>query len=256
MDLMSSMKKLEKYAIDNSPGLLTAVGVAGVVGTALLTYRAATRSTEKLVLVDARKHHLGEDPLTTKEIFKITWKAYIPPVVAGGLTIGAVIFANHIGTKRAAAMAAAYALSEKAFTEYRDKVKETVGENKERKLSDELAQDKVNRNPMNEGNLVVMSDGDVICCDLFTGRYFRCTADRLKKAENDTNHEIIHNQYATLTEFYERIGLPRTDISDSLGWNFDELLSLEITAVLVDESTPCLAFSFRTHPIRDYRKLF
>jgi len=36
---------------------------------------------------------------------------------------------------------------------------------------------------------------------------------------NDTNEQIINDSYAALTDYYDRIGLARTDESDEIGWN-------------------------------------
>lgn len=252
-------KAVEKFISDNAPSILTSVGVVGVVGTAVLMYKATTKSTEKLYEIDAVAQVKGEPPLTTKQIVKETWFNYIPPVTVGAVTIGAIVFANHISTKRIAALTAAFAISEKRISEYKDKVIETIGEKKEQAIRDEVAQDGVKKNPPGSGNTVlVIGKGNVLCKDTFSGQYFRSSMDALKKAENDTNHEIIHCQYATLTDFYRKLGLPPTDMSDELGWSFDDLIKLEISAVVADDQhgeEPCLAFTFHAYPMAGYRKV-
>jgi hypothetical protein len=256
MKLPVSTKTLERFISENAPSILTSVGVVGVVGTAVLMYKAATKSTEKLYEVDTVAQVNGEPPLTTKRIVKLTWVNYIPPVGCAAVTIGAIVFANHLNTKRIAALTAAYAISEKKLSEYKDKVIETIGEKKEQALRDDLAQDGVKKNPPGPNNTVlVIGKGDVLCQDTFSGQYFRSSMDTIKKAENDTNHDIIHCQYATLTDFYRRLGLPPTDMSDELGWSFDDLIKLEISAVVAHDDEPCLAVSFQNHPMAGYRKV-
>lgn len=247
------LKNIEKFAVDNSPVILTVIGVVGTVGTALLTHKA-TLKADRLYEHSARTRNTS-DEFGVKERIKLVGPCYIPPVLSAAGTIGAIVMANRIGSKRAAAIAAAYTISEKAYSEYREKVVEKFGEQKERNMREELAQDQINRNPMNESNVVLVGDGDVLCCDLFSGRYHRSSVEALKKAQNDTNYEILNYGYASLTDFYDRVGLPRTDVSDEVGWNQDKLLELEFSATINEEGQPCVAYRFQVHPVRGFFKL-
>lgn len=243
---MISLKALEKLAVDNSPALLTAIGVAGTIGTAILSHKAATKAER---LLSEESPHL-----TRKERASLVWKYYIPPVVSGSLTISATILANHIGTKRAAAVAAAYTISEKAYAEYREKVVEKIGENQERKIRDEVVQDRVRNDPLNESNVVLIGSGEVLCYELYTGRYFNSSVEEIKKAMNDTNYQINNYGYASMSDFYDRIGLPRTAVSDEMGWAQDKLMDIDFTTVLSEDGRPCVAINFQTSPVRDYHR--
>jgi hypothetical protein len=54
-----------------------------------------------------------------------------------GLSITAIIMGNRISAKRIAALTAAYGLSETALGVYREKVKEIIGEAKEKQVNEE-----------------------------------------------------------------------------------------------------------------------
>lgn len=261
---LPSVHRLEKLLIDNSPLILTAAGVLGVVGTAISTHKAAVKARTILLEADAelvreavmRGDGKEAEVLSNKQIAKLVWVEYIPPVAIGAATITAIVMANRIGNRRAAALAIAAGLSEKRLSEYKDKVVETFGDKEAKKVSDSIAQDKVDENPPAKHNtVVIVGKGDVLCHDTFSGQYFRSSMDTLKKAENDTNYQIIHQQYATLTDFYRRLGLPPTDLSDELGWSFDELVKLEIAPTMSRDEEPCLAITFHYYPVHDYRKL-
>jgi len=252
---MISFKQIEKLAVDNSPLILTVVGVVGTITTAVLTHRAATKTTFFLMMEDEDRQQAGLASRTKKEVVEVTWKNYIPPAIVGTLTITSIVGANRIGTRRAAALASAYAVSERAYSEYREKVIEKIGDSKERAVRDEIAQDRVTKNPPAEDNVVIVGTGDVLCCDLFTGRYFNSAIEELKKAQNDTNYQILHNGYASVTDFYDRIGLPRTDVSDQLGWNQDKLLELEFTTCMTEDGRPCIAYRFHSAPLRSFDRL-
>lgn len=255
ISIASKAKVIEKFTVDNSPAILTALGVIGVVGTAVLAAKGHLSAEDKLAQDTYERLKRDEPPADRKEQIKMVWTCYAPPIVVGGLTIGSIVFANRVGSKRAAAIAAAYTISERAFADYKEKVVEHIGPNKEQKIRDEVAQDWVRKNPQSESNVIIVGDGDVMCCDLWSGRYFRSSVEAIKKARNETNQEIIHSGYASLTDFYDRIGLPRTQESDEVGWNQDELLEIDFTAVVNEEGHPCVAYRFPVHPVRGYYKL-
>jgi hypothetical protein len=254
MTLMGIIKQAERFTADNSPLILTAIGVAGTVATAVLTGKATIKAA-KIVNV----HRYDQDPnaevfITKKEIVERTWKLYIPPVTVGALTVVSIIGANRIGTRRAAAMAAAYAVSERAFSEYKEQVVKKLGEVKERTIRDDLAQDQVNRSPVAERQ-VIIAGGNVLCYEPRTDRYFHSDMESLKKAMNDLNYKINNNYYASLSEFYDLIGLPHTEESDELGWNSDELLDLDFSTVLATDGRPAISMSYVVKPIRKYYRV-
>src|SRR5690349_16488674 len=156
MNLPLIFKRAEKLAIDNSPALLTAIGVAGTLSTAYLVGKASFKAAALIEQEQARLNLFEKShPLENKEKLQLVWKEYAPAIATGALTISCIIGANRIGSKRAAAMAAAYSLSEKAYAEYRDKVVEKIGEKKEQAARDELAQDRVNANPVSTNNVII-----------------------------------------------------------------------------------------------------
>jgi hypothetical protein len=151
--------------------------------------------------------------------------------------------ATRIGTRRTAAAAAAYSLSERAFAEYKDKVAETMGDKKEKTLRDNLAQDQVNARPPSQ-NLVLMSGpGNVLCHDPFNGRYFHSDMESLRRAQNNINDKLIKEGYASLFEFYSYLDAWCGEFASDVGWTKDKLLELTFSAVLY-EGTPVLSIEY------------
>lgn len=254
MTFNSLTKQAEKFIIDNSPSLLTAVGVAGTVTTAYLTGKAGYRLGATLVgreIDRAIADDNYEMHVNLREEVREHWKLFIPPVTVGVLTIASIVAANRVGTRRAAAMAAAYTISERAFVEYKDKVVQKIGEKKEEEVRTEVAQDRVNRTGAHDQQVVIAS-GEVLCFDSITGRYFYNTHEGLRKAQNDLNETILNDGHATLSDFYNLIGLEATSISDELGWNTDNKLDLRFSTVMSKDNKPCLSIEFTTAPVRDY----
>lgn len=256
MTLMALTKQAEKLVADRSPLILTAIGVTGTITTAVLTGKAAVKAH---IILDTEVYSAStaydHENITWRDEVKAVWKVYIPPVTVGALTITSIVLASQIGTRRAAAMAAAYAVSEKAFVEYKEKVVEKIGENKERMVRDDLAQDQVTENPVTKSEIIITGGGGVLCYEPYTGRYFHSDMESLKKAQNDLNYQVLNNYYASLSDFYDLIGLPRTEMSDEVGWNSDEILELAFSTVLSDDGRPCISINFKTVPIRNYSRV-
>lgn len=239
------LKRLEKLTIDNSPAILTALGVTGTLTTAYLTGKATLRAADLIEHELPRNHEF-------KDEVKLVWKIYIPPATSAAFTIGAIIGANRISNRRAAAIATAYSISERAFSEYKEKVIEKVGEKKERAFRDELAQDRVDANPPTDNTVIITDNGDVLCYDQFTGRYFKSSMEALKRAENEINHQIIHDGYASVSDLYYILGLPITAFSDEVGWNQDRMLEIVYSTTLSPDNKPCIAIDFDLHPTRKF----
>jgi len=243
----------EHFVKENASALLTAGGVVGTVGTAVLTGRAAFKAKE---LIDSEYEVVlgGPDEVRTKDKVMATWHLFLPPVGAGALTIGAIIGANHVSSKRAAALALAYGASERRFEEYKDKALEKLGVNKEEKLRDEVAQDRVNNNP--EGQVIIAGDGEVLCFDPVTGRYWRCTVEKLTRAMAQVHSEIYKYNHCSLTHFYDEVGLDQTDVGDLLGWNDKDIPDIHWTAVVTKDERPCLSIDFSPMPQPDYAAMY
>lgn len=254
MDFSKLFKHGEQIVTENATAILTGVGVVGTVATAVLTGRASCKAVKLLADDDS----LSEEDLAKMSIMEQTkrvWPHFIPPVGMGVATVTAIIFANRISSKRAAALAAAYGLSEKAFHDYKEKALQHLGIKKEESLRDEIAQDRVNLNPI-EGQTIIIGDGEVLCYDAITARYFKCSMERIRQAENKVNYEIIHQNAASLSSFYDEIGLPPTSYSDDVGWNLDNLIQMMYSTTITADGRPCIVIDFRVAPITGYGKLY
>ena len=261
MSIASLAKSLERFTIAKSPAILTAVAVTGTVTTALLVGKASYKAATLIAEEENRRkvdHDLGGTaeltPMETKEKVALVWTLYIPAASTCTTTVVAMITANQIGTRRTAAMAAAYSLTEKAFGEYREKVVEKIGERKEGAVRDELAQDRVTANPVSSTQVIMTNSGDVLCFDQHSGRYFQSDMETLKKAVNDLNYKMLNESYASLNDFYDKIGLPILPTGEDLGWNTDNKFDLSFSSVMSEDQRPCIAIDFMYGPFLNYYK--
>ena len=221
----------------NSPEILTALGVVGVAATAAYSAKAGYQTAE------AFAHSPSTPP---KERVKQTWTGYLPAAICGAGTIACFIAAGRGQSARTAAAITAYSVTEKAFSEYREKMIEEVGARKDQKVQDAVAQKNVLENPPPASNqLIVLGRDESLFCELQTGRYFRSSMEDLISARNSVNHWLVTSRYVTLGSFYDLIGLPQTDVSSKMGWDDDKgLLDLEFSAVITEDKRPCIAFRY------------
>jgi len=252
MNIESIFKNLKKTAIDNSPLILTYLSVAGVLTTTILAVKAtpkAIKSLETATKVD----NLGEK-LSPKQIVKYTWRHYVPSAMTGLFTVSCIVGANHINTRRNAAIMTVYTLAETSLKEYQAKVKEHVGEVKAKQFKDDIVKDHLLDTPMATSEVFITGTGETLCYDSFTGRYFKSDMETIRKAQNDINAKIIRDMYASHNDFYTLIGLERTVFGEELGWNVDNILEIEFSSHLASDGKPCLCLEYVSSPIRNYHK--
>jgi hypothetical protein len=261
MDLSILFKRVGKVAAENSPAILAALGVSGTLTTAYLAAKAGFQSVdvlkqaeeekaEKIASDERTSEELSEEErsskLTPQEKFETVWKLYAPAAASAALTVSAIVLAVRVQERRNAALAAAYTTIEKSYSEYRAKNVEKLGKQKEQKLRDEIAQDQVNRHPASQSTIIITGNGDTLCRDGWSDRYFNSSLNLIERAVNDANAQINKHGYVSLSEFWSYLGIPPTDESDIIGWR--DQIEIDITGVVDDKGEPAVSYSFRNHP--------
>ena len=237
------VKNLGGVISRNSPAILTGLGCAGVLTTAILTGRATLRASEIL------KMEAPDKQLPPAEIVKLTWKVFIPPVLVGASSIACIIGANTINTHRNAALAALYSLSETAFREYKEKVVEEIGRNKELKVRDSIAQDRVTTNPVGDRTIIFTGNGEVLCYDALCDRYFKSSAEKIRQQVLELNEDLRNEMWLDLNDLYYAIGLPSTKLGNQVGFDIDKgYIQVDYTGTLTPEGQPCLSIDMTVYP--------
>jgi hypothetical protein len=253
MNVKLIAKAAERFVVNNSTGILTGLGVAGAVTSAVLTGRAAFRVGLDASTQFHEEISLSGEPddelLSNAHLVKTYWKEFIPSAVVLAGTATCIIAANSIGARRTAAITAAFKLSEELAEGYKKKVVETLGKQKEEKMRSELAAERIEKNG-GVGTIIVVGS-EVLFEDALSGRVFKQEYARVEKAVNEINHQVNNFYHASLTEFYEKIGLSGTIFSDEVGWNSDQLLEVKYTPTIVDDK-PAISIEFRTAPVRGF----
>ena len=269
--ILKFFKTIKAGTIKHSPEILTGVGIAGMITTTVLAVKATPKV---LMLIDSKKQEIFDelDPsevpgnttnyknlqLKPIEVVKVAWKPYIPAAVTCAASVTCLIGASSVNAKRNAALATAYELSKTALADYKEKVVETVGEKKEEIIREKVAQKKVDENPPTKSEVIITGSGDVLFLEPVSMRYFKSDIENIRKIINDLNYRLTAGmeEYISLSELYDEIGLSHTAQSDDIGWNIyrDGQINIDFPATKTEKGEPCLMLEYTVEPRYDYHR--
>lgn len=230
----------------NSPHFLFAGGVVGVVGTTVLACRA-TLKLEKAVdeikgdimsvkvsreIAEHEKENYTERDYYTdltrvygKSLYKVT-KLYAPSVILGGVSIGMLTGSHMQLTRRNNALTMTLAAVSKAFDEYRIRVAEEIGHERELELYRNIHDE-----PVEAGSkkTVKVIDGDEwsIHARIFDTKNPNWTPNSefnrifIEAQQNYANHLLKSRGHVLLNDVYEQLGFDRTPDGAIVGWVYE-----------------------------------
>ena len=224
--------------------ILAGVGVAGIAVTAFLASKATLKCSEVL----------KEGNLTPVEKAKEVLPDYIPAIISGLFSGYCIVLSKKIDFNKNAALAAAATLSETALREYKAKAIEVLGEQGEKKISDAIAKQKIEDNPVTSSEVIVTGKGKHRFFDSISGRYFQSDVESVRRSINDLNARLMSEMYITLDELYYEIGLPSIWIGNVLGWNIENgTIVPQFSTHLCDDGEPAVVLNFVNMPKCDYK---
>ena len=254
---MSALFKNVKMAVSkHSPEILTGLGIAGMLATTVMAVRATPKALE---MIENKKEELElnpDDKLRPAEMIQATWKCYVPATITGVTSVACLVGASSVNARRNAALATAYNLSATALSEYKEKVLETVGEKKEQIIRGKVAEEQINKEPVNQSAIIVSGNGNTRCFDTITKQRFTSDIEAIKRSVNELNRRMINGEdYISLNDFYSEIGMQPVSIGDDLGWNVTRgLIEVSFSAQLDTDGVPCIVLDYVVAPKRGFNR--
>lgn len=255
---MSKLSTIQNFVGKKSPTLLVILSIGGLIGTVGM----AIKATPKVVyMLDDERHYREESedclpPMSKYEIFKMSWTHYIPTMIMGAATVASIIGSNTINLRRNAALTSAYYLSETALKEYQAKIIETIGANKAKLIKEEIAQDRVTKTKKDNKTIIITGNGDTLCHDQISGRYFKSSVDKIRKAENLINKEMMDGMspWMSLNEIYDYLDLDPVSVGREIGWdrNKEGILEFDISTCMSEDDEPCISINLMTTVRSEY----
>lgn len=250
MNIGNLARRTERLVTDNAPLILTALGVVGAVGTAVLTGRATFKAAE-IIRYDSSTETVGRITPTREKIL-LVWKLYMPAAGVLTLTCASIIMAQKINTRRAAVLLAGAAFYRDELTEYKDKIQEQVGGKKVHKEAKKAAVDERVNSVDYTAMVIETGYGKTLFLDSYTLRPFRSSIEHVKRTEVNMQSRCLREGYVSLAEWYDENKLEHTALSEELGWDTDENIVVEHVPSLIKEGPlegePCIYLAYEPWP--------
>lgn len=246
------MSGVKKGLIKHSPEILTGIGIAGMITTTVMAVKATPKA---LILLDEIKESRTDDKKEyAKQVVTKVAPVYIPSAVMCAASIACVIGATSVNAKRNAALATAYSLTESTLREYQEKVIETIGEKKEKAICDEIAKDKIEKNPVTNTEVYITKAGETLFYESISGRYFTSDIEKIKSIQNKLNQMMNQGDDISLNEVFYEFGLRQTDLGNDLGFNIFKtgLIEFKFSAVIADDGRPCIYIGYEHPPVYEF----
>lgn len=266
MDFTSISRVANKAALKvskHSPQILFGAGIVGSVATVVVACRAtlkvqAVNETHKseIETADQRLDSKVYDDHTHKTAVVQTWKhtsveyvkLYGPAVVLGVGSIACLTKSHQILTNRNATLSLAYAGLDRAFKEYRGRVVEELGPEKDRDFTTGTIEKEIVEYDK-DGNAKIkrVKATDPNARHVY-GRFFD-ESNRHWDKDHGYNHTFLDNQQKWanlelkrkgvlfLNEVYELLGIERSQEGQLVGWVYD-----------TDEGDGYVDFGFNRYP--------
>lgn len=250
MDISRIVNNSKKKIADNAPEILIGFGLAGMLTSTIMAVKATPKAME---IIKEEEDYLNRE-LSKAEKVKLAWKPYVPAAIGYCASAALIISANNVNSKRSAMFAGAYKLSEQTLATYKDKVIETIGEEKEREISDKVVRERYSTVPKTQpASEVIYGTGQCLCHDPLSGRYFNADMDKIRRVENELNYRLMKENMVSLNEFYTELGMECTEMGFKYGWNIDDgLIEVRFTSIITDDNKLCLVVSFARNPRLDF----
>lgn len=191
----------------SAPTVLAILSGAGMIFTVVSAVKATPKA---LLVIEETEKERGRE-LTKSEKVKCAAPCYIPTFFIGISTLACLLGSCVTNRKQQAAYVGAYTMIEDAYRSYKDKTAELYGDGAVREIKAENADDKARDFGIEDCETCVFYEE-------YRGEFFESTKEQVLLAEYHFNRNFALRDYAYLNEFYEFLGLPRTEQGDVLGW--------------------------------------
>ena len=183
------------------------------------------KESQTIVVCDTKREY-------AMEVFKATWKCYIPTLVVTTLTITSLVMSRRLTQKQILALSTAVASTGGLVTKYRKAILERTDENVLSEIDREVAAATMEEakpplitrgiaRPLNDD--LSEGDGEYLFFDPFTKTKFRSTKLAVLGAKYYLNRNFSLGSEAPLSMFYSFLGLDLPEEFNYAGWDVEQM---------------------------------
>jgi len=242
---------LKKY----SPEILMGAGIVGIIGSTVMACRATLKvegvldnANEKFGKIKFAHDNIPDEAYDDNDYKRDMAVAYVqtgvdfvklygPAVTLGAASIACLLGAHGIMKKRNVALMAAYKAVEQSFADYRQRVRDEFGEDKDRRYHNGITEEVITEEVVDENGKKKKVKKTVEVVDPNNiSQYARYFDDRsnqwskvpehnlvfLKAQQNFANDLLKSRGHIFLNEVYDMLGIPRSQAGAVVGWVLGE----------------------------------
>lgn len=226
---------------ENKTQLETGLGII-LYGVSSITSAIAT----KRFIEESNKI---ENP-TAKQKVLLAAKCYAIPTITYAAGTYCFVDVNNTHKKTIAGYAAGYAALSASTSAYKGKVRELVGEEKERELQKEAIMEAKSFKPAPANIENRINDSDLqLFYEPYTNQLLYSTIDKVKLASVQLSNQIIQYGWANMNTFCTLLGGKCTTSGNLHGWDDrDPKIELYFDTELIDDK-PVIVIGYRTEPL-------
>lgn len=221
----------------NSPHLFFVGGLVGVVGSTVLACRATLKLEEKLDKIKKDLEEAKKTPVVEDEVSNFSrvcvksgvelGKLYGPSIAVGAVSVAALTGSHIQLTRRNAALTFTLAMVSKAYDDYRLRVQEEIGKERELDIYRDIKTEIIDIDGKKKTVKTVDSTGYSPYARFFdeTARGFVKNAEMnrvfLSCQQTYANHLLRSRGHVFLNEIYDALGMERSRAGQVVGWVID-----------------------------------
>ena len=231
-----AVKVLSKLGEKHLPTILTGIGVAGFIGTAIMAAKeapkaeSAIRKAQKDLECPEAKYADDEKTfeirtLTKWEKVKITAGYYWPSVALGAASTACILSAHKIDLTRLASITAAYQLSKKDLKDLKDKIIEKDGEEKLKEYRTEVHKQYIEPGPPTA--IYDTGKGTTIFYDPTSGWLFYSDIWHVRRELDALIRGCRVDSAYALSDLRHGLGLPKNKTEDDYEFNWESVKDID-----------------------------
>lgn len=211
---------------------LTAISI-GLYGCSIVSAVLATRKLNNKPFKDNEKEYI---------------EAYIPSGILFVTASSLLVISNIQTTRRFESVLGAYQITRDALDDLRTSLPVKVLN----EANNKIIQDKVDGQfePPVDPSLVIQPNA--YCLDTTTGQSFILSVEKIHKACQNLNYQIINQMMATMDDYCDELGLENIKGGSMMGWTSGPLV-FKITTRLKDDTMPVVVISADPLPVPLYK---
>lgn len=230
---------VRRYINDNSPAILSGLGVLGFITAIGMAIKATPKAME---ILDEKAEK--ENSTRYDQAIAVA-PVYSPTVGMVLISTACIVAGNYVHNYRYGAMLALYSVTERTLQKWQSSVMDEVSKKKYEQVRDRVL---APEEPA-PASLFVEDEEKTICFDVYTGRYFKVdTVESVRRIVNDLNEILRMEDFVPLNDFYFELGIPKVQFGDYVGWHVDNgSIEVDLDAILQNDK-PIVTVSFQVQP--------